>query len=66
MQLAVWRKRGVISLGSSYELPNDKNLVEAASAPRLRQAAETLGDILQTAVYMTLGKSIKKAYLCTL
>jgi hypothetical protein len=39
-QLAVWRKRGVISLDSSCELPNDKNLVEAASAPRLRQAAE--------------------------
>jgi hypothetical protein len=30
-------------LDSSCELPNDKNIVEAASDPRLRQAAGTLG-----------------------
>jgi hypothetical protein len=29
-------------LDSSSELPNDKNIVEAASDPRLRQAAGTL------------------------
>jgi hypothetical protein len=42
-QLAVWRKRGVISLDSSCELPNEKKLVEASSAPRLRQAARAVG-----------------------
>jgi hypothetical protein len=41
-------------VGQFVELPNDKNIVEAASDPRLRQAAGTL--------YAISARNIKRKY----